>query len=140
MVSEKYRWRFQDYFFDFKVDTKKFDSVLCIGKVSHYNAVVSISVIDFIYKQRNDDDTMIFSIKLFGSDDNGVKLFKQLTTKVPHDCNSNFFNLYLYEVVITNINILFFLFKSREGWFGKWYFWNKHGIQRVNFNIDFWFL
>ena len=40
--------------FDSKVDTKKPDSALCNGKVGHYYGVVSISVVDFIDKQRND--------------------------------------------------------------------------------------
>ena len=50
-----------------------------MGKASHYYDVVSISAVEFIDKQRNDNDTMILSIKLFGKDDNGIKLFKQLT-------------------------------------------------------------
>ena len=72
-------------FFDFKVDTKKPDSVLCIGNFSHYYDVLSISVVEFIDKQPNDNNTMTFSIIFFGKDDNDVKLFKQLTTKVPYD-------------------------------------------------------
>ena len=56
-----------------------------MGKVSHYYDVVSISVVEFIDKQRNDNDPLIFSIKLFGKDGNEMKLYKQLTTKVPND-------------------------------------------------------
>ena len=40
--------------FDSKVDTKKLDSALYMGKVGHYYGVVSISDVDFIDKQRND--------------------------------------------------------------------------------------
>ena len=61
------------------------DSVLCIGKVSYYYDVVSISGVEFIDKQHNNNDTMTFSIKLFEKDDSDVKLFKQLTTIVSHD-------------------------------------------------------
>ena len=34
---------------------------------------------------------MIFSIKLFWKYDNDIKLFKQATTIIHHDCNCNFF-------------------------------------------------
>ena len=44
--------------------------------MSHYYDVVLISVVEFIDKQRNDNDTMIFSIKLFGKDDNDINLFQ----------------------------------------------------------------
>ena len=50
---------------------------------------------------------MIFSIKLFGKDDNDIKLFKQLTTIVLHDCNCNLFILYLCQVVIKEETSLF---------------------------------
>ena len=70
------------------------------GEMNHYYDVVSISVVEFIEVQRNDNDIMIFLIKLFGEDDNDIKLFKQLTTKFPYDCNCNLFTLYLYEVVM----------------------------------------
>ena len=76
-------------FCDSKGRTAKPDAALCIGKVGHYYDVVSKSVVEFVDKQRNDYETMIFSIKLFGKDDNDVKLFKELTTIVPHDWNSN---------------------------------------------------
>ena len=49
-------------FFDSKVDTKKPDSALCMGKVSNYYDIFSISVVLFIDEQRNDNDTMILSI------------------------------------------------------------------------------
>ena len=56
-----------------------------MGKVSHYYDVVSIIIIEFIDKQRNDNGPLIFSIKLFGKDGNDMKLYKQLTTVLPHD-------------------------------------------------------
>ena len=58
-----------------------------MGNVRHYYDVVPISVVEFIDKKRSDNDTMIFSITLFGKDDNDIKLYKQLTTIVHHDYN-----------------------------------------------------
>ena len=72
-------------FFDSKVVTKKPESSLRLGNVSHYYDVVSISVVKFIDKQCNNNDSLIFSIKLFGKDGNDLKLYKQLTTIVPND-------------------------------------------------------
>lgn len=95
-------------FFDSKIDTKTYNSLLlCMGKVGHYYDVVSISIVEYIDKQRNDIDTIIFSIKLFGKDDNYVKLFKQLTTKVPHDWNSSLVVLFLCEVIMKKGKALF---------------------------------
>ena len=54
-----------------------------MDKVTHYYDVGSISVVDFIDKQRSGNDTMMFSIKLFGIYENNIKLYKQLTTIVP---------------------------------------------------------
>ena len=48
-----------------------------------------------------------YSIKLFGKDDNDVKLYEELTTIVPHDWNSNLFTLYLCEKVMKKVNTLF---------------------------------
>ena len=79
MISDDVDTGYKVKCFDVKVHSKKLDSALCMGKASHYYDVVSISAVEFINKQRNDNDTMIFSIKLFGKDDNGSKLFKQLT-------------------------------------------------------------
>ena len=76
------------------------------GEVSHYYDVVSISVVDFVDKQRNDNDPLICSIKLFGKDCNAIKLYKQLTTIVPNDWNWNLFAIYLCEVVMKQANIL----------------------------------
>ena len=85
---------------DFKVCTTKPDSTLCMGEISHYYAVISISVVEFTDKQRNGYEMMIFSITLFGKHDNDIKVFKKLTTIVPHDWNSNLFALVLCEVVM----------------------------------------
>ena len=94
-------------FFDSKVDTQKSDSIWCMGKGGHYYNVYSISGVVFVDKQRNDNNIIIFSIKLFGKDNNDGKLFKQLTTIVPHDWNYNLFALYLCEVVMKKGNALF---------------------------------
>ena len=69
-------------------------------KASHYYDVVSISIVEFIDKQRNNNDQLIFSIKLFGKDGNDMKLYKQLTTIVPNDWNINVFAIYRCEVVM----------------------------------------
>ena len=55
----------------------------------------SLSDVEFIDKQRNCNDIMIFSIKLFAKNDNDINLFKKLTTIVPHDWNCNVFAIYL---------------------------------------------
>ena len=94
-------------FFDSKVVTKKPESSLCLGKVNHYFDVVSISVVEFIDKHRNDNHALVFSIKLFGKDNNDMKLYKQLTTIVPNECNINLFAIYLCEVVMKRSNTLF---------------------------------
>ena len=77
------------------------------GEVSLYYDVVSISVVDFIDKQRNDNDPLIFSIKLFEKDGNDMKLYKQLTTIFPNDWNYYLFGMYLCEVVMKEANTLF---------------------------------
>ena len=82
-------------FVDTKVVTKKPESSLCLRKVNHYFDVVSISVVEFIDKHRNDNQPLAFSIKLFGKDGNDMKLYKQLTTIVPNDWNINLFAIYL---------------------------------------------
>ena len=41
--------------FETEVVTKKSESSLCLGKVNHYFDVVSISVVEFIDKHRNDN-------------------------------------------------------------------------------------
>ena len=53
-------------FIDSKVVTKKSDSTLCMDSFFCYYDEVSISVVEFIDKQRNDNDTMIFSIIFLG--------------------------------------------------------------------------
>ena len=94
-------------FFDSKVVTKKPESSLCLGKVNHYFDVISISVVEFIDKHRNENDQLIFSIKLFDKDINDMKLYNQLTAIVPNDWNMNLFAIYLCEVVMKQANTLF---------------------------------
>ena len=84
------------------------------GEVSHYYDVVSISVVEFIDKQRNDNDPLIFSIKLFGKDGNDMKLYKQLTTIVPNDWDVNLFAIYLCEVFMKQENTLLFILIPRK--------------------------
>ena len=93
--------------FDSNVITKNPESSLCMWKVTRYYDVVSLSVVEFIDTQRNNNDLLIFSIKLFGKDGNDMKLYKQLTTIVPNDWNINLFAIYLCEVVMKQANTLF---------------------------------
>ena len=72
-------------FFDSKVVTKKTWIFIMSGESESLFDVVSMSVVEFIDKHRNENDPWIFSIKLFGKDDNDMKLNKQLTTIVPND-------------------------------------------------------
>ena len=97
-----------------KFFTKKPDSILCMEKVGHYDDVVSINVVEFIDKQRHDNDTMKLSIKMFGKDDNNIKLLKQLTTIVPHDCNCNMFAIHLFEKVAKEGNTFFVYYLNPE--------------------------
>ena len=53
MVSDDVDTGSKVKFYDSKVCTKKSDSVLCMRKDSDYCDVVSISVLEFIEKQRN---------------------------------------------------------------------------------------
>ena len=46
--------------------------------MNHYFDVVLISVVEFIDKHRNENNPLIFSIKLFGKDGNDMNLYKQL--------------------------------------------------------------
>ena len=82
-------------------------SSLCTGKFNHYYDVVLISLAEFIDKQRNDNDPLIFSIKLFENDGNDMKLYKKLTTIVHNDWNWNLFAIYLCERIIKEANTLF---------------------------------
>ena len=75
--------------------------------MNHYFHVVSISVVEFIDRHRNDNHALVFSIKLFGKNCNDMKLYKQLTTIVPNDWTINLFAIYLCEVVIKQSNTLF---------------------------------
>ena len=70
------------------------------GEVNHYFDAVTISVVEFIDKHRNENNLLIFSIKLFGEYGNDMKLYKQLTTIVPNDWNINVFAIYRCEVVM----------------------------------------
>ena len=76
---------YRDNFFDSKVVTKTPESTICLGKVNNYFDVVSISIVEFIDKHRNENDALSFLIKLFGKDGNDMKLYKQLTTIVSND-------------------------------------------------------
>ena len=66
MVSDDFDAGSKVNFFYFKISTKNLNSALYIGKLSHHYDVVSISVVEFIDKQPNDNKMMKFSIKLFG--------------------------------------------------------------------------
>ena len=46
------------------------------GEVNHYFDIVSISVVEFTDKHCNDNQPLVFSIKLFGKDGNNMKLYK----------------------------------------------------------------
>ena len=53
-------------FFDSKVVTKMPDSTIYLGDINHYYDVISISIVEVKEKQCKDNDSTIFSIKLFG--------------------------------------------------------------------------
>ena len=55
-----------------------------------------------------------YSIKLFGKDDNDVKLYEELTTIVPHDWNSNLFALYMCEAVMKKGTLYLFIEIARR--------------------------
>ena len=74
----------------------------------------SLSDVEFIDKQRNYNDIMIFSIKLFAKNDNDINLFKKLTTIVPHDWNCNVFAIYLWKVAMKEWNTLFDYLNSEK--------------------------
>ena len=93
--------------FDSKVVTKKPDSTICLGDINHYYDVVSISTVEVNEKQGNDNDSTIFSIKIFGKNINEMKLYNQLTMIVPNDWSCNLFAIYLCENVMKNDNTLF---------------------------------
>ena len=46
------------------------------GEVSHYYDAVSISGVEFIDKHSNENDPLIFSIKLIGKDSNDMKFYR----------------------------------------------------------------
>ena len=94
-------------FFDSKVVKKKPDSTICLGDINHYYDVVSISIVEVKEKKGNDNDSTIFSIKIFGKNINETKLYNQLIMIVPNDWSCNLFAIYLCENVIKNNNTLF---------------------------------
>ena len=88
--------------------------IIMPGEVSHYYDVVLISVVVFIDKQSNDNDLLLFPIKLFWKDGNDVKLYKQLTTIVHDDWNCNLFAIYLCGVVMKQANTLFIYLNPKK--------------------------
>ena len=114
MVSDDVDAGFKITWSDSKVRTTKPESVLCMVTVGHYYDVLSISSVEFIDKQCIDNETMILSIKLFEKDDNDVKLFKEVTTIVPHDWNSNLFALYMCEAVMKKGALYLFIKIARR--------------------------
>lgn len=52
--------------------------------ISYYRDDVSISMVEFLDKERNDNQMMKYSTTKFGKDENDDKLYKELTTLVPH--------------------------------------------------------
>ena len=53
-------------FFNSKVVTKKPDSTIWLGDINQYYDVVSISIVEVKDKKDNNNDSTIFSIKIFG--------------------------------------------------------------------------
>ena len=101
-------------FFDSKVVTKKPDSTICLGDINHYYDVVSISIVEVKDKKDNDNDSTIFSIKIFGKNTNEMKLYNQLTMIVPNDWTCNLFAIYLCENVMKNDDTLFVYLKPEK--------------------------
>ena len=62
-------------FFDLKIVTKIPDSTIFSGEINHYYDVVSISIVEVKEKQSDDNNSIIFSIKLFGKNINEMKLY-----------------------------------------------------------------
>ena len=54
------------------------------GGISYYRDDVSISMVEFLDKERNDNQMMKYSTTKFGKDENDDKLYKELTTLIPH--------------------------------------------------------
>ena len=63
--------------------------------ISYYRNIFSISVVEFMDKERNDNQMIKYSIKLIEKNDNDDKLYKELTPIVHHNWNSNLVALYL---------------------------------------------
>ena len=100
--------------FDSKVVTKKPDSTICLGDINHYYDVVSISIVEVKDKKDNDNESTIFSIKIFGKNTNEIKLYNQLTMIVPNDWSCNLFAIYLCENVMKNDDTLFVYLKPEK--------------------------
>ena len=94
-------------FFDSKVVTKIPDSTIYLRDINHYYDVVSIRIVEVKKKQCNDNDSTIFSIKLFGKNINEIKLYNHLTMIVPNDQTCNLFAIYLCDNEMKNNNTLF---------------------------------
>ena len=94
-------------FFDSKGVTKIPDSKTYLEEINHYYDVVSISIVQVKEKQCNNNNSMMFSIRLFWENTNEMKLFNQLTIVVPNDWTCNLFAIYLCENVMNNNNTLF---------------------------------
>ena len=86
-------------FFCFNFCTKKADSALRIENVSYYRNMFLISVVDFMDKERNDNQMIKYSIKLTEKDYNDDKLYEELTTIVHHNWNSDLVALYLCKIL-----------------------------------------
>ena len=101
-------------FFDSKVVKKKPDSTIFLWNINHYYDVVSISIVEVKEKKGNDNDSTIFSIKIFGKNINEMKLYNQLTMIVPNDWSCNLFTIYLCENAMKNDNTLFVYLKPEK--------------------------
>ena len=116
VIQRKYRYNmvsidagdvYKVKFFCSKVVKKKPDSTICLGDINHYYDVVSIIIVEVKEKQGNDNDSTIFSIKIFGKNINEMKLYNQLTMIVPNDWTCNLFAIHLCENLMKNNNTLF---------------------------------
>ena len=94
-------------FFDSKVVTKIPDWTICLEDINHYYDVISISIVEMKEKQCNDNDSTIFSIKIFGKNINKMKLYNQLTIIVLNDWTCTLFAICLCKNVMENNNTLF---------------------------------
>ena len=90
-----------------------------LGEINHHYDVVSISIVEVKEKQGNNNDSTIFSIKIFGKNINEMKLYNHLTMIVPNDWTCNLFAIYLCENVMKNNNNLFvYLNTEKDNYIG----------------------